>query len=349
MCACMNISKDAVADEDLAHSVSIAKQRIQTVVVLVGLGLMAAKFVAFFATNSAAILTDAMESIVNVIAGFISLYSIRLASRPKDFDHPFGHGKIELISASIEGLMISAAGAMIIYEGVCRLISPVEIESLDFGIGVVAFAGVVNYVMGSVSIHFGRLYNSPALVAGGRHLHSDTYSTIGLVVGLAAVSLSNITWIDSALALLFGAVILSTGISVLRKTVANLTDEADEQNLKKLLDVVSKHQEKDWIDVHNLKMISYGSETFVDCDLTMPWFYTIEQGHNLSERLKKILEDSFGGNATVSIHFDSCGCQHCSHCMMDDCKYRKEPFAGIKAMTIPEITGTDEFMKSNRV
>ncbi|MFQ8806905.1 MAG: cation diffusion facilitator family transporter [Alistipes indistinctus] len=156
------------------------KQRIQRWIVCGSVAIMAGKFLAFWLTNSVGILTDAVESIVNVTAGFISLYSLYLAAKPKDAGHPFGHGKVELISASIEGLLIIIAGGVIIFEGVRRLFEPAEIAKLDIGIIVVAAAGAMNYLMGWYSIRMGRRYNSIALIAGGKHLQSDTYSTIGL-------------------------------------------------------------------------------------------------------------------------------------------------------------------------
>ena len=135
---------------------NLLKQKIQRWIVSVSVLILVGKFIAFYITNSVGILTDAMESIVNVVAGFISLYSIHWASRPKDKEHPFGHGKMELISASIEGLLISIAGGLIIYEGIQRLFSPAEIEKLDLGIWVIAIAGLMNYLMGWYSIRMGK-------------------------------------------------------------------------------------------------------------------------------------------------------------------------------------------------
>ena len=177
------------------------KQRVQRRIVLCSVMLMAGKFAAYFLTNSVGVLTDAMESIVNVTAGLISLYSLYRAARPADRNHPFGYGKIELISASIEGLLILLAGAAIVYEGIRRLFVPSQIEQLDTGIAIVAAAGAVNYLLGLYSIRTGRRYDSVALVAGGRHLQSDTYSTIGLVAGLVLLYVTRIGWIDSAVVL----------------------------------------------------------------------------------------------------------------------------------------------------
>ena len=218
------------------------KQRIQRWIVCGSVAIMAGKFLAFWLTNSVGILTDAVESIVNVTAGFISLYSLYLAAKPKDAGHPFGHGKVELISASIEGLLIIIAGGVIIFEGVRRLFEPAEIAKLDIGIIVVAAAGAMNYLMGWYSIRMGRRYNSIALIAGGKHLQSDTYSTIGLAIGLILLYITRIGWIDSALALIFGAIIILTGISILRRTVADLMDEADKQYLEKMLETISENQ-----------------------------------------------------------------------------------------------------------
>ena len=160
------------------------KLKVQRRIVLISGLILIGKFIAYFLTNSVGVLTDAMESIVNVVAGLISLYCLRWGAKPGDKEHPYGHGKIELISASVEGILISVAGVMIIYEAVKRLLVSAEVEKLDIGILIVAVSGLLNYLMGYYSIRTGRKYGSMALVAGGKHLQSDTYSTIGLVAGL---------------------------------------------------------------------------------------------------------------------------------------------------------------------
>ncbi|MEG1762331.1 MAG: cation diffusion facilitator family transporter [Bacteroidales bacterium] len=217
------------------------KQKVQRGIVTISVLLLVGKFLAYFLTNSVGVLTDAMESIVNVVAGFISLYSLNMASRPKDKSHPFGHGKAELLSASIEGLLIMFAGGLIIFEGIRRLFDPAEIQKLDIGILIVAAAGLANYILGWYSILVGKRHHSMALIAGGKHLQSDTYSSIGLVVGLLLLYFTKISWIDSALALVFGSIILITGISILRKTSANLMDKADTEVLEQMVKSISKN------------------------------------------------------------------------------------------------------------
>lgn len=320
----------------------ILKQKIQKWIVSVSFLILCGKFVAFYMTNSVGILTDAMESIVNVVAGFISWYSLRWASKPKDKEHPFGHGKMELISASIEGLLISIAGGMIIYQGIQRLYSPATIEKLNIGIIVVAVAGLVNYLMGWYSVKLGKKYNSMALIAGGKHLQSDTYSSIGLIAGLLLLFYTGIAWIDSALALVFGAIIVITGLSILRKTVANLLDKADNEILDSMAQSIKENRQPDWIDIHNTKIIKYGSFLYIDCDLTLPWFYNIIESHQACNKLKSTLSSKFSDKIQVSIHSDPCEMKHCEHCEMSNCTSRKVPFASLENITISNIIQSDE-------
>lgn len=320
----------------------IIKQKVQKWIVFGGILILAGKFMAFFLTNSVGILTDAMESIVNVTAGLISLYSLKWASKPKDKDHPFGHGKMELISASVEGLLISIAGGLIIYEGAKRLFLPSEIEKLDIGIWVIAIAGLVNYGMGWYSIRMGKKYNSIALVAGGKHLQSDTYSTIGLVAGLLLLYYTKIAWIDSALALLFGSVIIITGIQILRKTIANLLDKADDELLQSMVQTITLNRHPDWIDVHNAKIIKYGSYLYIDCDLTLPWYYTIMESHQACEDLKSTLISKFSDRIQVSIHSDPCMKKHCEHCEVKNCSSRQTPFVALEEISFSKLTESDE-------
>lgn len=321
------------------------KQRVQRWIFCGSALILIGKFIAFFLTNSVGILTDAMESIVNVVAGAISLYSLHLAAKPKDEEHPFGHGKVELISASIEGLLIMMAGGVIIYEGVRRLFSPSEIGQLDIGIAVVAVAGVLNYLMGWYSVRMGKRHNSMVLVAGGKHLQSDTYSTIGLVLGLLLLYWTKIMWIDSALALIFGSIIILTGISILRRTVGGLMDEADKAFLEEMLQKLTQNMRPEWIDVHNMRVIKSGSSFYIDCDLTLPWYFNIRQGHEACDELKHTFSNGSAERITLLIHTDACNEQHCEHCAMRDCPYRKQPFQAPLTYTLKELTETDEQRK----
>ena len=320
------------------------KLKVQKRIVLVSFVILIAKFIAYYVTHSVGVLTDALESIVNVVAGAVSLYSLHLAMQPQDRNHPFGHGKIELISASSEGILIIIAGIMIIYEAVKRLLFPVEIQKLDIGIYIIAFSGVINYLLGTYSIRTGKKHNSVALVAGGKHLHSDTYSTIGLVIGLLALFFTKISWIDSALALLFGGIIIFTGISILRQTITGLVDHADEQLLGEMVTVLNENRQPEWIDIHNTKIIKSGNYLYIDCDLTGPWYYTVEAGHNLGSQLKDVLNQKYGNRIQLTIHIDPCNITQtckCEKCMLVKCPHRQKPFTQQQNMDILSFTNTE--------
>lgn len=324
------------------HKDDVLKQRVQQIIVSCSVLIMICKFGAFFITNSVGILTDAMESIVNVIAGLVTLYSLYLAAKPKDKKHPFGYGKIELISASVEGILILMAGFFIIFTGIRRLFEPAEIAKLDIGIIVVAVAGAANYLLGWWGIRVGKRHDSIALIAGGKHLQSDTYSSIGLVLGLILLYATKINWIDSALALIFGSIIAVTGIGILRKTVANLMDSANKGYLEKMLAAVTDVKKPEWIDIHDLKIIKYGSNFYIDCDLTVPWYYTVARGYEAVEELKDVIRKGFSDRITLSVHLDPCMERHCSHCMVSDCPYRRQPFVAPLTYTLDDLTETGE-------
>ncbi len=324
------------------------KQRVQLVVLLVSCLILAGKFVAYFITHSVGILTDAMESIVNVVAGAISLLSLYIAARPKDTTHPFGHGKIELISASIEGLLIVLAGGLIIYEGIHRLIVPAEIRQLDLGIYIIAASGVVNYLAGWCAIRVGRKHNSMALVAEGKHLQSDSYSTLGLLVGLGLLYFTQIQWIDSAIAIVFGVIIIVTGVGILWKTMDNLLDKADMELLEDVARTLNEAQNDEWIDIHNAKILKYGSRIHLDCDLTIPWFYTITQGHQIADDFKDVLRSKYADRITFNIHIDPCNVSRvkCGHCACETCAYRQKPFEGKEIVTVGDFVQEEQEKES---
>lgn len=328
----------------------LLKIKVQKWIVFVSTLILIGKFIAYQLTFSVGILTDALESIVNVTAGAISLYSLRWAARPKDKDHPFGHGKMELLSASIEGMLIILAGGMIVFEGIKRLLDPVGIQRLDIGIWVIAIAGLLNYAMGWYSIRIGKKYQSMALVAGGKHLQSDTYSTIGLVAGLLVLYFTGLTWIDSALALFFGSIIIITGVSILKKTAANLLDKADEELLESIAQILNEKRRKEWIDIHNTKIIKYGSHLYIDCDLTIPWYYTIDDGHKSGEKLQKILQEKYANKISMTIHLDPCNIfepAKCGQCLIDECIHRQKPFNALEKINLSNLTMPDSEINSS--
>jgi cation diffusion facilitator family transporter len=313
---------------------------VQRRIVIFSVILFVGKLIAYFLTNSVGILTDALESTVNVLTGFISLYSISVALKPRDANHPFGHGKIESLSASVEGILILLAGLIIIFEAIKRLFNPVEIQQLDIGIIIIAIAGLVNYVLGYYSIKTGRKHDSIALVSGGKHLQSDTYSTIGLVVGLILLLITKLAWLDSAIAILFGSIIIYTGYKILKETTSNLMDEADIIVLKEIVEILSKNKSKYWINIHNLKLVKYGDACHIDCDLTLPWYMNISDAHKESDLIMKIISENNSKNIDFTIHSDACKPDLCKHCRVFECTYRTQEFSTDVEWTLDKMIKT---------
>jgi len=302
------------------------KFKVQKIIALSSFIIFVGKLVAYFLTNSVGILTDALESTVNVATGFITLYSIYVATKPQDENHPYGHGKAEFLSASVEGFLIIIAGIIIIYEAVKRLFLPAEILQLDIGIVIVAVAGLFNYLLGWYSIRTGKKHNSIALISGGKHLQSDTYSSIGLVAGLLILYFTGEVWLDSLIALIFGTIIIITGIRILKETTSHLMDEADFELIKQFRNVIKEHKSDTWIDIHNFKLVKYGNAYHINCDLVLPYFLNLAQAHDEGEKLKKLVVDSFSEEIIFNLHIDECFKLYCKNCKQENCPARQEKF-----------------------
>ncbi len=210
--------------------------------VSIGVVILLIKFYAFHVTGSNAILSDALESIINVMAGSFALYSLILAAKPKDRDHPYGHGKIEFISSGIEGTLILLAGFSIVAKSAHDLFNQHELESLDLGLYLVAGAGLTNYVLGWFTESYGKKNHSPTMVASGKHLKSDGYTSVGLIIGLGIVMLTGLIWVDSVVAIAFGIYIAFVGVKEIRKSVAGIMDEADFELLEGLISELTLKQ-----------------------------------------------------------------------------------------------------------
>ncbi|MEJ7766893.1 MAG: cation diffusion facilitator family transporter [Chitinophagaceae bacterium] len=300
--------------------------RIQKWIISVAVLLFAVKMVAYFLTRSVSILTDALESTVNVIAGLIGLYSLYVSAKPKDENHPYGHGKAEFISAAVEGTLIGIAGMIIIYESIHHLVYPQPLQQLNYGIALIVFSAVVNFIMGQVAVQYGKKNDSLALIASGKHLKSDTYSTIGIVAGLVLIYYTGILIIDSIVAMIFGLIIIFTGYRITRSSIAGIMDEADKLLLTRMVALLNSNRRENWVDLHNLRVIKYGSIIHVDCHLTVPWYFNINQAHIEVEALSQLIRNEFGEAMELFVHSDGCLYSQCSICSKHDCLVRQHPF-----------------------
>lgn len=300
---------------------------IQKTIAIFSILLFIVKVVAYFLTNSVSVLTDALESTVNIVASFIGLYSLNLSAKPADEDHPYGHGKAEFISAGIEGALIFFAGLIIIYEGINNFIFPHKVKDLDYGIILILITAIVNFIIGYATLQKGKKNNSLPLVSSGKHLMSDTYSTLGIVVGLVLVYFTKWLWLDNIVAMIFGSIICYTGIKIIRESLAGIMDESDRTLLNEIIEYAQENRQASWIDLHNLRVIKYGSILHIDAHLTMPYYYTVEQAHKQVNAFENLIKEKYGTQVELFIHIDDCLEFSCEICKIENCKKRRLPFA----------------------
>ena len=310
----------------------------QKIVAVTGVLLFIIKLGAWYLTNSVAILTDALESTVNVTSAFIGLYSLYLSAKPKDAGHPYGHGKVEFISAAIEGTLIACAGVLIIYEAVINLRNPHPVGQLDYGILLISATAIVNYIVGQIAVKQGQKNNSLALVASGKHLQSDTYSTIGIIIGLILLFFTRLAWLDSAVALIFALLIVYTGYRIIRDSLSGIMDEADEALLEKMVVLLEANRGENWIDLHNLRIIKYGTTLHLDCHLTVPWYLNVHEAHREIDRLSTLVNANFGGSIELFVHTDACLDFSCEICQKEVCQVRKSACKQRVVWTVKNIS-----------
>ncbi|MGZ8559663.1 MAG: cation diffusion facilitator family transporter [Chitinophagaceae bacterium] len=312
--------------------------QVQKWVAAISLLLLIIKFIAYFLTHSVSILTDALESIVNVAAGFIGLYSLYVAAKPRDRDHPYGHGKAEFLSAAMEGTMILIAGVIIIYKAVQLLIYPVALKNLDLGIWLVGFTAIANFAMGNICLRIGKKNSSLALTASGKHLQSDTWSTFGIIAGLILLFITGYRWIDSAMAIGIAMLVMFTGYSIIRRSIAGIMDEADEKLLAEMVDLLNKNRQENWVDLHNLRVIKYGSILHIDCHLTVPWYLNVNEAHKEIDILAGLVRKKFDESVELFVHSDGCLTFQCHICNKRDCPVRQHNFEKRISWTLENIS-----------
>ncbi|ROI03822.1 cation transporter [Kaistella haifensis] len=300
----------------------------QKTVAIIGIVLFIGKLVAWHLTNSDAVFSDAMESIVNIIAGFMGLYSLYLAAKPKDNDHPYGHGKVEFVTSGVEGALIIFAGIIIIVQAVNSILNGNIPKKLDWGMLIVALTAAINYLMGYISVKKGIQQNSLVLQSSGKHLQSDTITTLGVVLSLILVYFTKIYWIDAVVALIFGGYIMFIGYKIIRKSLSGIMDEADLGMLTRLSEILTKNRKTEWVDIHNTRIQQHGSGLHLDAHLTLPWYYELRKAHEEMEEVYKIIAKNSDRTIESNFHLDDCKPFSCKICELSDCPVRQHDFLG---------------------
>ncbi|HHN74459.1 MAG TPA: cation transporter [Acidobacteria bacterium] len=280
------------------------------------------KVVAWWLTSSHALLSDAAESLVNVLTGAFGLFSVAYAARPADSSHPYGHGRIEFFSAGLAGVMILLAAAGIARESIPALLDPHPLSNLGTGLGLAVVAALANLLIGCFLIVRGRRRGSLTLVGEGRHLLADTVTTAGVVVGLLLVKVTGAAILDPLAACLVALIIAYNGVQLLREAGGRLMDRQDPRLIARIAQALGRLRRDEWIDIHLLRAWSSGDYVHIDFHLTLPRYWELERVHEAQQELSARLIEELAAPGEVLVHPDPCGANLCSSCRVDPCPLR---------------------------
>ncbi len=267
---------------------------------------IALKLVAYRLTGSVGLLSDAIESVVNLVGGIMALAMLTVAARPADEDHPYGHTKAEYFSSGVEGSLILLAAASIGYAAVGRLIAPKPLEQVGLGLVVSVLASLVNLIVALLLLRVGRKRNSITLEANAQHLLTDVWTSVGVVAGVGAVALTGWQRLDPIVALGVAANIIWTSIGILRRSTAGLMDSAlsveDQATLQRALQA---HQEGG-LQFHKLQTRRAGARKFVSIHVQVPGDWTVHRGHQVAGRIASDIRQALP-EASVTTHLEPLG------------------------------------------
>lgn len=303
-----------------------SKKRLLAMELSVGISafLMGLKFFAYWLTGSTAVLSDALESIINVAASSFALWSVFLASIPPDTNHPYGHGKAEFFSAGFEGALITLAAGAIIWEGIEGILHPKPLPNLDYGLLILLATAVANAILGARLVRIGARTRSAAITADGRHILTDVYTSAGVLSGLLLVRQTGWLWLDGAIACLVAVFILVIGVRLVRESFSRLMDESDPELLDEIAKIIEENRKSEWINIHRLRAWRSGDRIHVDFHLILPRELSLADAHREVSEIQCLLKNSVAGMGDALIHAEPCIRPECPACGHDPCLIREE-------------------------
>jgi cation diffusion facilitator family transporter len=321
------------------HTSQALRRKAALISLLVGLLMLVMKMGGYLITNSAAVLSDALESVVHVIATALTFYIILLIGRPADQDHPYGYGKAEYFSAGLEGALIVVAAIAIIYEAIHDMIRGSTLHKLDTGVIVVALAGGINLVLGYYLIRTGKKTRSLAVVADGRHVLTDSYTSIGVLVGLLLVKLTGWLLLDPLFAIGVAVNIIVTGYKLVSESVRGLMNISDPETLERVVAVVNRVRTPEMLDMHRLRAWSSGEKRYIEFHLALPERFLLREVHEIQDMIRDALREEFDDQVDVMIHFDPCSDGYCVVCGQTGCRNEEHRRQAAEPFTVAQAQG----------
>jgi cation diffusion facilitator family transporter len=264
---------------------------------------IALKFAAWWLTDSVGLLSDALESFVNLAAALFTLYALAVAARPPDEEHAYGYSKVEYFASGFEGMLILAAAGLIAVAAVERVVHPRALEHVALGLAVNAVAAAVNFAVARVLLGAARAHRSIALEADAHHLLTDVWTSAGVIAGVAAVGATGWLWLDPALALAVAANILWTGFRLVRRSALGLLDRALPEAERRAIDAVLARHRALGLDFHALRTRAAAGRSFVSMHVLVPGDWTVQRGHDAVEAIEAEIRAALPG-ATVFTHLE---------------------------------------------
>lgn len=335
------------AEETIAVQAQADRMRAGRLALVVGILVFAVKFAAYWLTGSTAVLADAMESTINIVSASLLVYTLSVAGRPPDLDHPYGHGKAEFLAAGIEGAAIGFAALVIVAEGARELLEGPEVHDLDVGLWLLVASTLVNGALGRHLVGVGQRVGSAALVADGRHVLADVWTSIGVVGGLVVVALTGWMWADPLIAIGVGLHVAFEGAGLLKEALGGLMDEADPDLNDRTANALEEVREDSWIDLHGLRSWRSGARRHFDLHLTVPRYYDVDQIHAIHDQIEDLLIEDEAHGGDVVVHFDPCLPADCAGCAVTPCALRetalvvRHPFTGKRAVRSDAVLHSD--------
>lgn len=307
-----------------------------------GLLISSVKFWGWQLTQSQAVYSDLLESIVNIVAGIVAIFVVRFASKPADREHPYGHGKIEYFSAAFEGGLIAFAALMILMEAIPALLENRMLENLEDGAWIVFGCGLGNFLLGLGVKHMGHKVGSPALVANGTHLQSDFITSVGVTIGLFLASWTGLAWLDPLIAILVGGQLAWTGLRVVRRSIGGLLDEEDREILLGMVKVLKNIDFSGVIQIHHTRIIRSGRYHHIDAHAVVPEYWNVAEAHEKTQDFEARLMRQYPQPGELHLHVDPCRRAYCERCPDKDCPIRSKPFSKPLVPDLESLIDPDE-------
>lgn len=313
-----------------------------TLSLIVSIALLAIKFWGYRITHSQAVFSDAMETIVNVVAAGLALLVLAVAHKPADRDHPYGHGKLEFFSAAFEGGLIAFASVFICVEAVHALIKGSAVQELGMALFVTISSAAVTALLGVYLLRAGRRHLSPTLEASGHHVLSDFWTSAGVLLGLILVKLTGLRWFDPGCALVVGLYLGWTGIRLVRRSMGGLLDEEDREILQNLVKIVGPKRPSGIIQLHHVRIMRSGRFHHIDAHAVVPEFWDVAEAHDRTANFEARLMLDYPYPGELHLHVDPCRRAYCRVCDVANCPIRQHQFEGHRELSIDELTHPEE-------